>query len=472
MSRKTLLTPALLCMACLGGGAAAEAQSFSADKYYVIYRNGQTDTHMYENGSGISLSASDNTHRQYWKLVPTGNADCYYIQNATTGHYVQTSKITLSSAVAWGADPVEYKIAPDATSGAATKGFYYMASTDQGTISNATDGTLGLNCANKSNVVAYYIKTGRGNSYWEIKETAYDYEAPAATEHTTLAKQLGVYALPCGTAGSVYASALTLKGEGVTGEVDYAASAKPSQYFNLLRTYEGKVAPGGEAKLSWTVTGAGTATTLQLYTDWDGDGVFGDPTNLTPVSSGTTSFTVPADAKAGKTRLRLRLTDNGMTGAEDDVYGFFYDIPLTVAASSDLQSRTVSVQSCDDTRGTATLAPADDTAADESTTSLVCQYGQQLRAVASAKGNAVFKGWQIGSQIVSTSATYDFSATQDATLTALFTPNTVTSAIAAPTGSKDKARDTRAYDLKGRRIADVKTHHGVYIQGGNKRVRK
>lgn len=472
MSRKTLLSSALLGLACLGSGTVAEAQTFSADKYYIIYRNGQTDTHMYENGGGISLSASDNTHRQYWRLVPTGNTDCYYIQNATTGHYVQTSKISLSSAVAWGTEPVEYKIAADNTASAATKGFYYMASTDQGTISNATDGTLGLNCANKSSVVAYYIKTGRGNSYWEIKETAYDYEAPAATEHTALAKKLGVYQLPCGAAGTAYASALTLKGEGVTGEVDYTASAKPSQYFNLLRNYEGSVAPGGEATFSWSVTGAGSATTLQLYTDWDGDGVFGDPTDLTPVSGGTAKLSVPADAKTGKTRLRLRLTDNGMTGAEDDVNGFFYDIPLTVAAASDLQSRTVSVQSCDSTRGTAALAPLSDGAADGSATSLVCQYGQQLRAIASAKGNAVFKGWQIGSQIVSTSATYDFSATQNATLTALFSPNTVTTAIDALPSAKAKASDDRAYDLKGRRIADVKAHHGVYIQGGSKRVRK
>ncbi len=468
MSHKSILIPALLGLACLGGGAAAEAQTFSADKYYVIYRNGQTDTYMYENGNGISLAASDNSHRQYWQLVPTGKDNCYHIKNATSGRYIQTANITLSTAVAMGSEPVEFEIAADQTTGAATKGFYYMASTDQGTISNATDGTLGLNCADKSTVVAYYIKTGRGNSYWEIKESAYDYEAPASNDHTATAKQLGVYALPCGAAGSAYATTIALGGEGVTGEVAYTATAKPSQYFNLLRTHAGKVAPGGEAKLSWSVSGAGEATTLQLYTDWDGDGVFGEPTDLAPAAAGSVALTVPADAKAGKVRLRLRLTDNGLTGAEDDVNGFFYDIPLTVAASADLTQRTVAVQSCDSTRGTAALSGGDGTTGGAS---LVCRYGQTVRAEATAKGNAVFKGWQIEGNTVSTDAVYEFSATQDATLTALFTPNTLTTAIAAPQRAAAKA-DSRAYDLKGRPITDVKAHHGVYIQGGSKRVRK
>ena len=37
--------------------------------------------------------------------------------------------------------------------------------------------------------------------------------------------------------------------------------------------------------------------------------------------------TVPQDARIGKSRLRLRLTDNGLTDAEDDVNGQTIDFP-------------------------------------------------------------------------------------------------------------------------------------------------
>lgn len=172
-----------------------ETTYFMADesKSYAINRNGNTTTgYIIESGSNLATGAFDTTSKCYWSFVSTGKDGCYYIKNSTTGDYIQSSHISLSGQVSTGSNPVEFYVAKDMTAGATTYGYYYLCSTDQ-TISNATDGTLGLNFGS-TGVVAFYIKTGRANSYWQITEKDYAYEqlsfkvAESIDDRTTASK--------------------------------------------------------------------------------------------------------------------------------------------------------------------------------------------------------------------------------------------------------------------------------------------
>lgn len=143
-------------------------------KYYTIRRNGNTSSYISENGSLLAVGEYSNSTKCYWTFESTGTPGRYYIKNATSGSYIQSTNVAVSSTVTTGNTPVEFYIAKDESAGASTYGYYYLCSTDQ-SIDNKTDATLGLNFGSGS-VVAYYIKTGRPNSYWEIEEQEYDYE--------------------------------------------------------------------------------------------------------------------------------------------------------------------------------------------------------------------------------------------------------------------------------------------------------
>lgn len=152
---------------------------FSEDKYYAINRMNMDGAFMMENNAGeLYTTTFNDTERVFWKLIPTGKANCYYVQNATTGRYVQSTKQNLSAQIPMGSNPVEIQIGKDGTSGATTNGasFYYFCSTDQ---TNIPGGALGLNLNGSkpgANVVAWSAASGNQNSYWTVSETEYTYE--------------------------------------------------------------------------------------------------------------------------------------------------------------------------------------------------------------------------------------------------------------------------------------------------------
>lgn len=152
---------------------------FSEDKYYAINRMNMDGAFIMENNAGeLYTTTFNNTARVFWKLIPTGKANCYYVQNATTGRYVQSTKQNLSAQIPMGSNPVEIQIGKDGTSGASTNGtsFYYFCSTDQ---NNIPSGALGLNLNGSkagANVVAWSAASGNQNSYWTVSETEYTYE--------------------------------------------------------------------------------------------------------------------------------------------------------------------------------------------------------------------------------------------------------------------------------------------------------
>ena len=330
--KKTLLLTAAMVFTCSTTTLADDGHTFpEKGKVYVIHRNNDTNSYIYENGSALNAAPKTNTNKQYWQFVPTEKANCYYIQNVTSKRYVQSSKTPgESKQIKVGNTPVEFEIKPN-TNGD-FKGYYYLCSTDQ-TIDNTKDGTLGLNYASaQGKVVAYHIRYNRGNSYWDIQESAYDYEAPAPIERSEYCKRLGIYVLPCGDKGAAYLKSLSITGENgnVTNALNYTASAQPSNYYNMVRTDSAEVIKGKTFILKYEAEGMTPDYTVTAYFDWDKDGVFESKQEFLSDKSGSAEITVPAEAAEGKSRMRIRVNDNGLDGADDDVNGATYDFQIFV----------------------------------------------------------------------------------------------------------------------------------------------
>ena len=330
--KKTLLLTAAMVFTCSTTALADDGHTFpEKGKVYVIHRNNDNNSYIYENGSALHAAPKTNTNKQYWQFVPTEKANCYYIQNVTSKRYVQSSKTPgESKQIKVGNTPVEFEIKPN-TNGD-FKGYYYLCSTDQ-TIDNTKDGTLGLNYASaQGQVVAFHIRYNRGNSYWDIQESAYDYEAPAPIERSEYSKRLGIYILPCGNKGKAYLKSLSITGENgnVTNALNYTASAQPNNYYNMVRTDSAEVIKGKTFNLKYEAEGMTPDYTVTAYFDWDKDGVFESKHESLSNESGFAEITVPAEAAEGKSRMRIRVNDNGLDGADDDVNGATYDFQIFV----------------------------------------------------------------------------------------------------------------------------------------------
>lgn len=78
------------------------------------------------------------TERQFWRFIPTGNDNCYYIQNTATGRYIGSCNKTPSSAsrITTTTEPVEYYVAPTSATSGEIKGCHYFSSTDCDNYSN------------------------------------------------------------------------------------------------------------------------------------------------------------------------------------------------------------------------------------------------------------------------------------------------------------------------------------------------
>lgn len=326
--KKTLLLTAAMVFTCSTTALADDGHTFpEKGKVYVIHRFNNQNSYIYEDGSALYASPKTNTNKQYWQFVPTEKANCYYIQNVTSKRYVQSSNTKESQQIKVGNTPVEFEIKQNTTEGAAPKGYYYMCSTDQ-TIDNSKDGTLGLNYQEASGkVVAYHIRYNRGNSYWDIQESEYDYE-----ERSEYSKRLGIYILPCGVKGAAYLKSLSITGEkgNVTNALNYTASAQPNNYYNMVRTDSAEVIKGKTFNLNYEAEGMTSDYTVTAYFDWDKDGVFESKQEFQNNKSYAAEITVPAEAAEGKSRMRIRVNENGLDDADDDVNGATYDFQIFV----------------------------------------------------------------------------------------------------------------------------------------------
>ncbi|MBO5699344.1 MAG: hypothetical protein J6R79_05000 [Bacteroidaceae bacterium] len=385
--------------------------AFEQDKYYAINRNGESGAYIYASGLMMKTgSMKDNDGSYVWQFIPTENDDCYYIKNVSTNTYVQSTNISLSSTVALGSDPVEYMVSTGAgTTGSGTT--YFLASTDQGTINFAEDATLGLN-KGANGVVAYYIKTGRGNSYWNITEVNFSPEGPGEpeVEDDDVCPSIAAYRIPCGTySAATRLSEINITGEGALTELH----AKPTTAgrYTLYTQERAVLMPASEVTLSAKLIGADIeGLAITVWADFNGDGVFEQSFKPEVAEQIAITLNVP-EVPYQQGRLRIRLDQNGADTPNADFYGTIYDLPFSIGAQQ--TGRTLCVSSNQEERGTVAIEGREGTEAN-------VDYGTEVTVIAEVKEGYFFHGWRQGRSLISSKAVYTTTMTENKTLVAVF----------------------------------------------------
>lgn len=399
---KKLLSTFTLLLVCVF------AQAFDESKYYVINRNGISSAYMYANGNNIMASSLDKTNGSFiWQLIPTGTTNGYYLKNVGSGMYAQTCNIALSSLVELGANPVEYIVSTGA--GSTT---YFMASNDQGAINYNEDATLGLNFG-ASGVCAFYIKTGRGNSYWTITETNYSPTPPEPSEGEDEDVQPNVHAyrIPCGTfRPDTKLTQIDITGEGVWHELHYAPLT--NNKFMIQTGAHASLMRGGKVKITAQLKGAEVAgLVVAVCADFNGDGRFEQIVKPTVAGTIEAELTVPAESEAFTGRIRIRVDQGGNYSANGDIAGVIYDIPIQIVNAQ--AQRLIEVVPNSKGRGLVSIIGSD-------AHSTMKNLGDVVTVKAQAAEGWVFKGWLLGNDIVSTNEQYSFQVTAAVHLIAIF----------------------------------------------------
>ncbi|MGM9633019.1 MAG: RICIN domain-containing protein [Alloprevotella sp.] len=257
------------------------------------------------------------------------------------------------------------------------------------------------------------------------------------------ARAAQIYNMPCGSVGSLYVKRAVISGTDIVKGMTYplptlsgsnitaTEASTPSSAYTIYTKDKASVVAGNDFTLSLKLSQApAEGDTVYAHFDWDGDGVFETLQVLNATQQSDHTISVPADAKVGKTRARLRLTSLGNEDPEGEVYGQILDFVLQVEAPQSVTT-SLSVESNDPERGTATIVSQSDTEATVQATPL---------------GNATFVCWRSGNVVVSTSAEYTLALSGKTTLTAVFSPNTT--AIVG-IGNAATSETSQAVDIQG-----------------------
>lgn len=232
------------------------------------------------------------------------------------------------------------------------------------------------------------------------------------TARSSFALDNQIYKMPCGSTGTVYIRKVTIgsdyhypMGSKSGSKITYSSASLPSNKYVMLTRDAATVSIGSEAELNVNLNRLPGDYKVYAYFDWNRDGYFETTQEITSDSKELQAkIEVPADAALGKTRLRIRVTDNGLAGCDDDTHGEVLDLMLNVInEGADLIDPVVKVN--DANRGTATWAEG--------------------TASATPKGNSTFLYWTEGYRMLSLDSDFAASAaTYPRTLTAFFAPNT------------------------------------------------
>lgn len=328
--------------------------------------NMQTPKGNYMNGDG-TLSEKADGDNATWYFVGSNSGGGYNVVNLATG----TPQPTASGADKW-------IVVENKTNGMT---YYSFVASD-----NTTD-TLTIGGENR-----IFFKLAR----------------------SVFARHAQIYDLPCGTTSGQYFTKVSLKGEGASKNLTYPIRTQsgtdkastqqnvvPSKAYSINALDKAKVIAGKEIQIDMTLFKAvskSDALEVFVYFDWDRDGVFETVEQVIAEKTMQLLHTVPATAKDGRTRMRLRATDNGLSDAEDEVHGQVLDFEVEV--THDDAEFTVTARSNDPTRGSAVI--------------------EGDVAVATPYNGATFVCWKEGKRIVATRNTYTFKRDNNVELTAIF----------------------------------------------------
>ena len=148
---------------------------------------------------------------------------------------------------------------------------------------------------------------------------------------SALARRLQIYDLPCVASDATRLLSLRVIDDKTGQPLKFDAQNGGAQGYTLFTRSRAAVTRGDtvalEAKLN-RLPAAGAAAFL--YFDWDHDGIFEVVRPLNLSTAMQTTFAVPKDAPLGSSRMRLRITLNGLTDADDETAGLVFDGVLNV----------------------------------------------------------------------------------------------------------------------------------------------
>ena len=170
-------------------------------------------------------------------------------------------------------------------------------------------------------------------------------------QRTPLMRRLQIYDYPCTTTDNYTWTSLTLgvkdeakEGAKVLASINYPdEKAKNDHELHVVFSRQTAELPQKEQiKLSFKLSKTPPKDAkAYLYFDWNHDGIFEVQQPLTLQRTTNAEFTVPETALKGNTRFRIRLTSNGLTGADDEVVGLLFDGFLNVVAPTGVNRPTV-----------------------------------------------------------------------------------------------------------------------------------
>ena len=311
---------------------AVQAQGLPDEgKYYLISMKSDGSQFVAEMADGsLGVVAKSNDQRIFWQFEPTENENCYYVKNATTGRYIMPCSGAQQSRIYTQAEPVEYYLG---TSGSNVR----FTSTDCADYDDTSRSPNGLNQDGaSSNIIVWKAGTANGRSWWTLTETEYLFETRKPKPHTDFMKQAQIYDNPCATASDIYIASLQLDAsEGWTG-LQYPAygsvAAKPSSPYQIYVKSKAELDKAKPFNVDVRLSAVPQeGDSLYLYFDFDRDGDFEVCYKAdTPAQEMSFSVTAPEDAKPGRSRMRVRLTNNGLPYADDETCGQAIDFSITL----------------------------------------------------------------------------------------------------------------------------------------------
>lgn len=145
---------------------------------------------------------------------------------------------------------------------------------------------------------------------------------------TSTARQLGIYKLPCGAKNGLYLQHFSLAKKDAAPAFTYSTETKgtPGDYYVSLTGPSVPVTAQEEWQLAFSLNKQPNAETrIFLYFDWNQDGIFEQTYELAGARDITHALLIPQGHPEGFCRFRLRITDNDLTMADDDVEGEIVD---------------------------------------------------------------------------------------------------------------------------------------------------
>ena len=153
---------ALLCMT-----QHVMALEIDKDKFYTMSNRNDNNLYIKDTGADILQMGSGVSKDAYWRFIPSGNPNCYYVQNLKTGRYAQACATKTEVNILMGDEPVEYKVLLCSGEGADC---YGLASTNLPN-TNFTSGCIGWNWKNDNTVQTYAAAAGTNHrSFWKFAE--------------------------------------------------------------------------------------------------------------------------------------------------------------------------------------------------------------------------------------------------------------------------------------------------------------